>query len=906
MGLIVRYLASFLPFISSFVPSASACPLLFFAAFVVPVFEKLFRARWTSSDGCGAIIISPTRELALQIFEVVKTVGSKHFGLTAGVVCGGNPFPEEQAAISKLCVVVATPGRLIQHLEQTADFDVSNCMMLVLDEADRLLDLGFTDALNTLLSYLPSPPQRQTLLFSATQTKSVKDLARLSLQSPQYLSVHEAATTATPSKLTQTYVLCRLQDKLNLLYSFVRTHLQAKTIVFLSSCKQSRFVFEAFRRLRPGVPLQLLHGKMKQKRRMLVYYDFLKKPSCVLFATDIAARGLDFPSVDWVLQLDCPEDPATYIHRAGRTARFKSKGNSMMVLLPNEAKSMLPMLEQAKIPISQVKINPDTAVSITGKIAAEVAADPDLKSAAQKCFSSYVRSVYLQTNKQVFDVTALPLQEYAESLGLAIAPKVKISKKALKADPEELRALSHAKKNENKALAALRAEAEKEAEEEEKKLRKQLKKTEKDDDDDSSDDDDDDDSSDDEEEDSDDDSSSDESDRKGASKAKAKDKAKADGKRTIAYEPDAASLSSEGDHDDDGSLDDGFSDEDDEEDGEEGEDGKGAASRPPAKRRRQYRELVASSDEDDEDDDDSDSDSESSESDESEDDEEDEEEEEKETNISAALAAEIPKEILATMNDKERARLFAIIRDTKLLSENNKNKDSKKKGKDGLTPFQRIAVEKAKELSGSSKAGNSSSRGSGKKKEDLGAAAADYAARVAEKLKKTASDDKEKEKERIRGKHREDRLRAKGIRLGDGDDDDDDEEANPWVEEEVEEDEDENNDKDGGSSSSSSSGSSDSSTSDEDDDDEEEQERAAAEAAAAMKRRSMVMVAPASKAPAASSSNSNNGKKDKGKEKEAEQLSGFKRKAPYGGGDNNKGGKDKSRDDKGEGKSKKR
>jgi ATP-dependent RNA helicase DDX10/DBP4 len=836
------------PLVSFLFPSINA-------AFVIPVFEKLFRARWTSSDGCGAIIISPTRELALQIFEVVKSVGSKHFGLTAGVVCGGNPFVDEQAAISKLCVVVATPGRLLQHLEQTPDFDVSSCMMLVLDEADRLLDMGFSEALNNILTYLPQPPQRQTLLFSATQTKSVKDLARLSLQSPQYLSVHEAATTATPAKLQQTYVLCRLQDKLNLLYSFIRTHLTAKTIVFLSSCKQSRFVFEAFRRLRPGVPLQLLHGKMKQKRRMLVYYDFLKKPSCVLFATDIAARGLDFPSVDWVLQLDAPEDVATYIHRAGRTARFKSKGHSMMVLLPNEAKGMLPALEGAKIPLTQVKINPTTAVSITGKIAAEVAADPELKNAAQKCFSSYVRSVYLQTNKSVFDVSQLPLQEYAESLGLAIAPKVKISKKALKADPEELRAAAHAKKNENKALAALRAEAEKEAEEEEKKLRKQLKKMDKDsdsdDDDVESDDSDDSDSSEDS-----DDSSDDDEDGGAAGGTGAM-------KRTIDYEPDSASLSSEADEDDDGELDDGFSDEDDDDEG-------GATAKRPAAKRRKYRELVASSDEDsDEEDEDGD------------DEEEEEEEEEEETNISAALASEIPKHVLASMNDKERARLFAIIRDTKLLSEKNK-KGGDKKGKDGLTPFQRIAIEKAKEVAGTtSGTGTTNDK---KKKEDISTAAEDYAARVAAKLKKTAEVDKEREKERIRGKHREDRLRAKGVDPKAGDDDD--EEEQPWVEEEEEEES--SSSSSGSSSDSSASSSSDDSSSD---DDEEERAAAAEAAAAAAKRRAMVMVAPAATTttkPAAATAASGKPKKQVGVEEEA-QVSGSKRKAPYDGSGGKKG-----------------
>lgn len=116
-------------------------------------------------------------------------------------------------------------------------------------------------------------------------------------------------------------MIVELDKKLDSLYSFIKTHLKAKTIVFFSSCKQVRYIFETFRRLRPGTPLMHLHGKQKQKKRLDIFYDFCKKESAVLFATDIAARGLDFPAVDWVLQFDCPEDAATYIHRAGRTAR---------------------------------------------------------------------------------------------------------------------------------------------------------------------------------------------------------------------------------------------------------------------------------------------------------------------------------------------------------------------------------------------------------------------------------------------------------------------------------------------------------------------------------------------------------------------------------------------------------
>lgn len=186
--------------------------------------EKLYRERWSLQDGLGALVISPTRELALQIFQVLRTVGKRHT-LSAGLITGGKKeFREEQLRVVRMNVLIATPGRLLQHLEQTPGFDVSSLQVLVLDEADRILDMGFRDQLNAILSYLPT--ERQTMLFSATQTKSVKDLARLSMKDAEYISVHAEDPTATPKQLVQNYIVCEIQHKLDILFSFLKSHLK--------------------------------------------------------------------------------------------------------------------------------------------------------------------------------------------------------------------------------------------------------------------------------------------------------------------------------------------------------------------------------------------------------------------------------------------------------------------------------------------------------------------------------------------------------------------------------------------------------------------------------------------------------------------------------------------------------
>ncbi|KAM9299845.1 putative ATP-dependent RNA helicase DDX10 [Morus bassanus] len=398
-------------------------------AFIVPALELLYRHQWTSADGLGVLIISPTRELAYQTFKVLRKVGRNH-EFSAGLIIGGKDLKEESERIHHINMLICTPGRLLQHMDETSYFYASDLQMLILDEADRILDMGFADTMNAIIENLPK--KRQTLLFSATQTKSVKDLARLSLKDPEYVWVHEKAKFSTPATLDQNYVVCELQQKVNMLYSFLRSHLKKKTIVFFASCKEVQYLFRVFCKLQPGLPVLALHGKQHQMKRMEVYTCFVRKKAAVLFATDIAARGLDFPAVNWVIQFDCPEDANTYIHRVGRTARYKEGGEALLVLLPSEEKGMVEQLAQRKVPVSEIKINPEKLTDIQKRMQAFLAQDQELKEKAQRCFVSYLRSVYLMKNKEVFDVFKLPLAEYALSLGLAMAPRVRFLQKVRK------------------------------------------------------------------------------------------------------------------------------------------------------------------------------------------------------------------------------------------------------------------------------------------------------------------------------------------------------------------------------------------------------------------------------------------------------------------------------------------
>ncbi|KAG6865184.1 hypothetical protein C0991_004627 [Blastosporella zonata] len=422
-------------------------------AFLVPVLEILYRRKWGPADGLGALIVSPTRELAVQIFEVLRSIGGHH-SFSAGLVIGGKNLKDESERLARMNILVATPGRLLQHMDQTVGFAADNLQILVLDEADRILDMGFSKTLSALLSHLPK--SRQTLLFSATQTQSVNDLARLSLKSPVSIGLEETAQATTSQNLEQHYALCELDKKLDLLWSFIKTHLQSKVLVFMSSCKQVRFAFETFCKMHPGISLLQLHGKQKQTARIAMYNKFTSSSHAVLFATDIAARGLDFPAVDWVLQLDAPEDADTYIHRVGRTARYESKGKALLFLMPSEEEGMKAALQKKNIEIQKIKIRASKTHSIENQLQNLAFQDPEIKYLGQRAFVSYLRSVHLHKDKSIFKVNELPVQRYAESLGLPGAPKIKFLDKEI----------AKHKKNASRTVEAARVAAVKEREEE--------------------------------------------------------------------------------------------------------------------------------------------------------------------------------------------------------------------------------------------------------------------------------------------------------------------------------------------------------------------------------------------------------------------------------------------------------
>ncbi|KAF2859893.1 DEAD-domain-containing protein, partial [Piedraia hortae CBS 480.64] len=412
-------------------------------AFVIPVLENLYRAQHIGPDaGLGALIISPTRELAIQIFQVLVKVGKAGHQFAAGLIIGGTSLEKEKAALYGLNIVVCTPGRILQHLSQTVGLNVDALNMLVLDEADRIMDMGFQRDVDAILEYLPR--ERQTLLFSATQTQQLSDLQRLALRDPEYISVHESASTATPETLEQHYVLTPLPEKLNTLWSFLKSSTKSKILVFFSSGKQVRFAYETFRRMQPGIPLLHILGRKSDKQRLETIQKFTQAKHSCLFATDVMERGIDFPNIDWVVQVDSPPDAKTHIHRVGRTARDGRRGRAVLFLDPSEENGMLKRLEAARVPIARINIRHKKQQNITAEMQNMCHKEPELNYLGQKAFVSHVRSLHLQKDSEVFALERYDLKGFAESLGIHGMPRVKF----LKADGEAVKLRKNASRAE--------------------------------------------------------------------------------------------------------------------------------------------------------------------------------------------------------------------------------------------------------------------------------------------------------------------------------------------------------------------------------------------------------------------------------------------------------------------------
>lgn len=420
-------------------------------SFLIPMIEMILRrTTLLKKNQVGGLVISPTRELAKQTYDVAKDLC--RFAslpvplLLVGGGSGHRPVAADLETFSKegSDIVIGTPGRIEDILARYSDLHMQELECLVLDEADVLLDMGFEVTLTGILSKLPK--MRRTGLFSATKSASTgggasahsvkKLMARAGLRNPVMINVAIALSVkdqnkvsvqvapeeqATPNSLTNYYVISPLEEKLSRLIAFLKQHKNEKIIIFFLTCACVEYYGLALEQILPSNDfyIETLHGKLAPKRREKAMERFRnggaedgspKVKGGILMCTDVAARGLDVPDIEWTIQFDAPTDPSQYIHRVGRSARAGKIGSSLIFLSPKE-ESFIDFLKLRKVPLLEIssgeKCSPtvstignddassETKISIPDvlpKVKSLVLQDRDLLEKGTKAFTSYIRA----------------------------------------------------------------------------------------------------------------------------------------------------------------------------------------------------------------------------------------------------------------------------------------------------------------------------------------------------------------------------------------------------------------------------------------------------------------------------------------------------------------------------------
>ncbi|VBB83747.1 Putative ATP-dependent rRNA helicase SPB4 [Podospora comata] len=433
-------------------------------AYLIPVVEKLLRGDEAAKrHHVQGIIIAPTRELAQQIYNVCvslikfhpqsaeqlqhdrdekRTITSEPVVYPQLLVGGMTKAAEDLSAFLRLSpnLLIGTPGRLAELLASPyVKAPASTFEVLVMDEADRLLDLGFSQELNRILGYLPK--QRRTGLFSASLSDAVERLVTVGLLYPHRITVRvrnlkdggEIQERKTPMSLQMSYLitpasqkipaLCQMLEKLN--------PRPARSIVFFSTCFAVKYFAKVLHGVLPeGFSIVSLHGKLEPQVREKNFERFVNSTSpSILLTTDIAARGLDIPQVDLVVQHDPPTDTKVFIHRCGRAGRAGRRGLAVVLLQPGREEGYLQLLEVRQTPCTplerpEIVLSEEKAKEISTKVRKQAITDREVYQLAQRAFVSWARSYIEHQASSIFRISDLDWVDLAHGYGLVELPKM--------------------------------------------------------------------------------------------------------------------------------------------------------------------------------------------------------------------------------------------------------------------------------------------------------------------------------------------------------------------------------------------------------------------------------------------------------------------------------------------------
>lgn len=386
-------------------------------AYLIPIYQLLLKKE-RKKDEINAIVIVPTRELAYQVYEVAQTF-TKKTGITSQLITGGKFDNEGYKGEIAFC----TPGRLLEILEKKDQYELNlkNFEILIIDEADRILDMGFEKQVNGILYKLPK--QRRTGLFSATQTSEMDQLIRSGLRNPVKVTVMVDSKTQikTPKELNNYYMFVPYDQKISHLVHFLKNHKDTKVIIYFLTCACVDYFFTVLKLYLKDCQLFSLHGQMVVTRREKTYQEFIEAEKGFLICTDVAARGLDIQGVEYIIQYDAPQDPSIFIHRAGRTGRMGKSGVSLLFVDQREDE-FIHLLTSKKVPMKEVLPSPNCQ-DILETLKKEILSDRDLFEKSEEGFVSFIRAYKEHQCSYIFKFQKLNLDLVAKGYCLLRHPK---------------------------------------------------------------------------------------------------------------------------------------------------------------------------------------------------------------------------------------------------------------------------------------------------------------------------------------------------------------------------------------------------------------------------------------------------------------------------------------------------
>jgi superfamily II DNA/RNA helicase len=430
-------------------------------SYLIPLFQYLLnykKEEESIKNKILALVMLPSRELSIQVFNIILKFVPKYLNFTYGLLIGGKKlsYDLDKLAIDIPNIIIATPGRL-HDLEEKAKLTFKDLQLLILDEADKMLELGFESKITYLLSKLPK--QRRTGLFSATINSQIENIIKVGMRNPVFIDIkitncdEEIFITENnndyfeiipidsimqkrdiiakfsqeiPRQLKQHYVLFKnIKDKFTALLNIIESKMGSTTkiMIFFATCNVVDYysiVLKSFLTF----PLFKLHSKISQKKRKKEYKEFLKCENGILLTTDLSSRGIDVPNIDMIIQFDPPKNEEVYIHRVGRTARAGNIGESILFLIENE-ENFVKYMANKNIILVQKEINIEHNEKNFKTLKETNISDKWIYEKATKAFVSFVRFYQEHDLKYIFDFKKLDIGNLANMFQLLRLPRLK-------------------------------------------------------------------------------------------------------------------------------------------------------------------------------------------------------------------------------------------------------------------------------------------------------------------------------------------------------------------------------------------------------------------------------------------------------------------------------------------------